>query len=156
MLPRPFRFSLTWLSTGSDRWTQQTPGTVRWRLELWPTWSAPHWPRRIWKKCLTRPYWPACRAAAPTSTREGNRSTGKSRGRRRTRWRVCPSHGGRGTAAWRRADMRSVSDSLLTFSWSGFSWVWVLPGLAFSLGFSLSNGAWCWAGPRLDCCWEPK
>lgn len=28
-------------------------------------------------------------------------------------------------------------DPLLTLSWSGFSLVWVLPGLVFSLGFSL-------------------
>lgn len=28
---------------------------------------------------------------------------------------------------------------MLTLPWSGFSWVWILPGLAFSLGFSLTE-----------------
>lgn len=143
VLPPLFRFSLTWLSTGSDLWTRRMPGTVRRRLELWPTWSARLWPKKIWKKCLTRPYWPACRTTAPISTRGGNRNNEKSKGRHRTRWRVCPSHGGKGTAVWLKADLRWVSalifTTLLSLSWSGFSWVWVLPGLASSLGFPLKE-----------------
>ena len=37
VFPLLFRFSLTWLSTGSDLWMQQMPGTVQWRSELWLT-----------------------------------------------------------------------------------------------------------------------
>lgn len=157
VLPPLFRFSLTWLSIGSDPWTHRTPGTVWWRLELWPTLSAPLWPKRISKKCLTQPYWPVCRTTAPRSSRGENKNGEKSKGRHRTRWRVCQSHGGKGTVVW-----PSAADlwSLRLWSSTDLMLVWIQPGLGSARtrlpsGF-LCNGAWCWAGSQLECGWEPK
>lgn len=118
------RSSLTWLNTESGLWTQEMLRTVQWRLELRPTWSAPLWPKKISRKCLTQPYWPACTTAALVNTEEGNKNINISKDRHRTRWRACQSRGGKGTAVWPKADL-----SCLWFSLSKWILWWHYPSL---------------------------
>lgn len=90
--------SSSWTNAKRSRYLRRRPGCVPRRSKPPPTLSAQPWLRRTSKRSSMQPLWPAFSTRTPSSSQRSPRAGLP------TRWRPCPSPGGRSTAVSYDAD----------------------------------------------------